>query len=319
MDIIPATHLGSLIPLPTDTDLVAELLADKRSSRTRSEYEKDLKDFFQFVAKADPYPELVNEFLSLGQFEAIALVGRYKQHLYSRHLKVATVNRRLAAVKSLVNYARRIGRCSFTLADLKNDRVEKYRDTTGIPAEQFKTIVAQVELNTLRGKRDYAILRLLWENALRRGEISQLNVGDFELESRCLWVLGKGKEDKERITITPKTLQAIQDWLQERGEILSANKPLFITLDPRTYGQRLMPNAIYVRVRKLAEKAGISKIISPHRIRHSSITNALDKTNGDVRSVQKLSRHKNLNTLMIYDDNRRNVQGDISQLLSEDF
>ncbi len=52
-----------------------------------------------------------------------------------------------------------------------------------------------------------------------------------------------------------------------------------------------------------------------HRIRHSAITAALDATEGDVRKVQKLSRHANLNTLMIYDDNRTNAQKDITDLL----
>ena len=64
------------------------------------------------------------------------------------------------------------------------------------------------------------------------------------------------------------------------------------------------------------QDAGISKVMSPHRIRHSSITAALEATNGDVRRVQKLSRNSSLNTLLIYDDNRKNVQGEISDLLA---
>jgi integrase/recombinase XerC len=61
----------------------------------------------------------------------------------------------------------------------------------------------------------------------------------------------------------------------------------------------------------------VKKIVSPHRIRHSGITAALDATDGNVRKVQKLSRHANLNTLMIYDDNRQNIQGELSDLLSD--
>jgi integrase/recombinase XerC len=56
--------------------------------------------------------------------------------------------------------------------------------------------------------------------------------------------------------------------------------------------------------------------MSPHRIRHSSITHALDIT-GDVRKVQRLSRHVKLETLMIYDDNRQDIQGEVSELLSD--
>jgi integrase/recombinase XerC len=55
--------------------------------------------------------------------------------------------------------------------------------------------------------------------------------------------------------------------------------------------------------------------MSPHRIRHSSITHALDTT-GDVCKVQRLSRHVSLETLIIYDDNRQNMQGELSEFLS---
>ena len=70
-------------------------------------------------------------------------------------------------------------------------------------------------------------------------------------------------------------------------------------------------------MQKYALLAGIDKVMSPHRIRHSSITEALNLTNGDVRKVQKLSRHSNLNTLMIYDDNRQNLQGEVTGMLDD--
>ncbi|MEG4286321.1 hypothetical protein QUB68_24635 [Microcoleus sp. A006_D1] len=59
--------------------------------------------------------------------------------------------------------------------------------------------------------------------------------------------------------------------------------------------------------------------MSPHRIQDSVITAALDATDGNVRKVQKFSRHRNLNTLMIYDDNRGRDQGDVTDLLDEMF
>jgi integrase/recombinase XerC len=68
-------------------------------------------------------------------------------------------------------------------------------------------------------------------------------------------------------------------------------------------------------VRDRATDAGITKVMSPHRVRHSAITTALDVTGGDVQRVQKLSRHANLNTLIIYDDNRMNAQGEVTDLL----
>ncbi|HEY9691892.1 MAG TPA: tyrosine-type recombinase/integrase [Oculatellaceae cyanobacterium] len=68
---------------------------------------------------------------------------------------------------------------------------------------------------------------------------------------------------------------------------------------------------------EFAQSAGISKQLSPHRIRHSSVTAALEATGGDVRQVQKLSRHKKLDTLMIYDDNRQNAQGNVTSIWAD--
>jgi integrase/recombinase XerC len=88
-------------------------------------------------------------------------------------------------------------------------------------------------------------------------------------------------------------------------------------VDRATFGHRLSGNAIYNIVRNSSESAGITKMMSPHRIRHSAITAALDATNGDTRKVQKLSRHKNLNTLMIYDDNRHQHQSEVTNILAD--
>jgi integrase/recombinase XerC len=301
-----------------DPDVLASLLSDKRSPNTRRAYAKDLRDFFRFVAGApSPTPEVVKEFLGLDPFAALSLVLKYKAHLRSeRGLAEATVNRRLSAIKSLVRLGNQLGQCSYTLSEVKGDKVVRYRDTTGVSKEVYRKLLAVPERHTLKGKRDYAILRLLWDNALRRGEIEQADIKDLDLEGRSLLILGKGKgQQKEAVTLSRPTVEALLDWLQARRE-LNVNQPLFIALDRASYGHRLTGTAIYKLVSEVAKRAGISKPLSPHRIRHSGITAALDATNGDVRRVQKLSRHADLNTLMIYDDNRKNVQGEISDLLA---
>lgn len=299
-----------------EPDILGELLADKRSVNTRRAYEKDLTDFFVTITGMSPTPTLVNEFLQLRRYDAMAIVLNYKAQLVEKGLKEATINRRLAAIKSLVNYARKVGKCDWSLQDVKTEKVKPYRDTTGISPDAFKQMLAIPDRNTLKGKRDYALLRLLWDNALRRGEVAQANIKDLDLDAKTLWIVGKGRgTQKEAITLSLPTLKALQAWLIARRET-DIKQPLFIALDHASYGHRLTGTAIYKLVRAYAEAAGITKMISPHRIRHSSVTAALDATGGDVRKVQKLSRHANLNTLMIYDDNRQNLQGEISDLLS---
>ncbi|NJN73889.1 MAG: tyrosine-type recombinase/integrase [Limnothrix sp. RL_2_0] len=311
-DIFPA--------LEQEFDVLAQLLENQKSPNTWRAYKKDIRDFFQFAADShEPTPILVNAFLELNQTQALSLVLRYKNDLRDRRrLKEATINRRLAAMKSLVRLANQLGQCTFTLDGIKGEKIVHYRDTTGIKQNIYRQILKIPDRDTAKGKRDYAILRLLWDNALRRGELVQVNLNDLDVESRKLAILGKGKgTQKQEITLSKATVEALKDWLAVRPQQKGKVQPLFVALDRAHCGHRLTGTAIYQLVRQTSKAAGIDKVMSPHRIRHSGITAALDATNGDVRKVQKFSRHSDLNTLMIYDDNRKNVQGEITELLAD--
>lgn len=321
-----AKPIGASFNIDNQPDVIAQLLADKRSPNTRRAYLKDLTDFFQVVAKSEPHRDLVLEFLHLEQAMAVQLVLSYKGKLIEKGLKEATVNRRLAAIKSLAAMGRKIGVCNYTLEDVRGEKTKAYRDTTGVDKETFTRLLSipdalkdavYSQRSRLKAVRDYALLRLLWGNALRRGEISLTDINDFEPENNTLSILGKGRgTDREVISLSPKTALSISDWLEARGSA-APDAPLFIAIDNASYGRRLSGNGIYTIVDRLCKKAGISKKMSPHRIRHSSITAALDATDGNIRKVQKLSRHANINTLMTYDDNRVNYQEEVSQLLDD--
>jgi len=304
-------------PLDTDPDVLAQLLADKRSENTRRAYEKDANDFFMSMTGAIATPDSVLEFLHLEERQAVSVVLKYKAKLIQRGLKEATVNRRLAALKSLVAMGRKLGVCAYSLDDIKGEKSQQYKDTSGVTRDVFRLILQQCDRSTLKGKRDYALLRLLWDNALRRNEIVQANIGDFDALRRFLKIKGKGKgTEVQIIDLAPVTVTAVLDWLNTRGE-LKADAPLFIALDYANHGHRLTGEAMRYLVDKISQQAGITKKMSPHRIRHSSITAALDATDGNIRKVQKLSRHADPRTLMIYDDNRARDQEAISSLLSD--
>ena len=100
------------------------------------------------------------------------------------------------------------------------------------------------------------------------------------------------------------------------GDNPERDQPLFTALDRACYGHRLTGTGLYKLVQGICHKAGIQKPMSPHRIRHSGITEALEITGGDVRAVQKLSRHAKLETLMVYDDARTNAQQKVTELLA---
>ena len=319
------TKCGSSFPIENEPDVVAQLLAQKRSPNTRRAYQKDILDFFQVIVGKEPTRDLVLEFLHLEQTHAVQLVLGYKAKLIDKKLKAATINRRLAALKSLTKIGRSIGVCNYTLEDIKGEKNQPYRDTTGVEKDVFVRVLAvaeeakngKIHRSRLKGIRDYALLRLLWGNALRRGELSLTDISDFEPMNKTISILGKGSDgEKQKITLPTQSALALGEWLTARGSE-DFNAPLFIALDNANYGKRLSGNGIYTTVDRLCIKAGIVKKMSPHRIRHSSITAALDATDGNIRKVQKLSRHKNINTVMTYDDNRSNHQEEMSQLLDD--
>ena len=174
--------------LDTDPDVLKQLLADKRSENTRRAYERDVNDFLVTMTGTPAVPDNVLEFLHLDERQAVSVVLKYKAKLIDKGLKEATVNRRLAAVKSLVEMGRKLGACHYSLEDIKGEKIVGYRDTTGVDRPTFERILQQCDLATKAGKRDYALLRLLWGNALRRNEISQLSVCNFD-------PVGKTQED----------------------------------------------------------------------------------------------------------------------------
>jgi integrase/recombinase XerC len=298
------------------SNLISDLIADKRSENTKRAYQKDLESFF-FTTTCQPVTsELINDFLNLSKPQAYQIVWQFKSSLIAKGLKEATTNRKLSAIKSLVSYARKLGLCDWNLDDVQGEKVSTYRDTSGITTDQVSNILTIPDRNSPKGKRDYAILRLLWENALRRGEIAKLSIQDFIPEESALYILGKGKgTQKERITLSSKTVQAINEWLHTRNDT-SLVDPLFAALDRANKGHRLTGEAIAYIVKESSRKAGITKQMSPHRIRHSSITAALEATNGNISLVQKLSRHSKIETVMIYEDHRENQQKKVTELLS---
>ena len=306
------SRLSHLTPVSPSTDwerVLSDWLATKRSPHTRRVYCKDIDNFL-----SDINLEL-GKFLTLDRHKAYALVSRYKGDLIQNNLKSATINRRLAAIKSLVAFSYNCGHSEFMLEAVKSEKLSAYRDTTGVDPETFKRVLGGIDRETLKGIRDYALLILLWSNALRRSEVSKANIGDFDPTAKTLRIFGKGRgTQSEIISLGSGTVTAIESWLSARGET-NPDKSLFCSVNAGYKDGRLSTQGIYNIVKERCQSAGITKTMSPHRVRHSSITAALEATGGDVRRVQKLSRHSSLNTLLIYDDNRKNHQGEVTDLL----
>jgi integrase/recombinase XerC len=174
--IVPKVSAGFLSSIKvaaqtTENDVWDDFLRLQISANTKRTYASALDDFFRQLTGNAANPQQIREFLLLSQFEAVGVVLKYKGLLLDLGLAPSTINTRLSAVKSLANHARKLGQCGFSLEDVSHVHVEKYRDTSGVGVEAYRSILNEVGRSSFKGNRDYAILRLLWDNALQRGEV----------------------------------------------------------------------------------------------------------------------------------------------------
>lgn len=306
-------------------DIYKEMLQHKRSPQTKRAYAADMKDFFGYLG-TEPTPQTTKEFLSLSKIEATALVLEWKNHLSERGLKESSIGRKVCSIKAFVRFSNDVGYCEWVLsaeALTCSRNVQKYRDTTGLPPNEIKKILSFPDRSTFTGKRDYAMLQLLWGNGLRRSEVVSLNIEDIDFSvrgndaehNRSVWILGKGKSEKVRVQMNRSTVEAVREWLAVRVNWESKSDALFISIGGTSRGARLTAQSLYNLVDRTSEAVGITKKMSPHRIRHSSITTVLDRNGGNLRKARDFSRHSDINTLMVYDDNLNKSQSEMSDLL----
>jgi integrase/recombinase XerC len=286
-----------------DHEVVALFLEGRRSEGTRSEYRRDLQAFLGKDASRDE----VEAFLTAKPREIIRRLAQWKAELIARPVSEATLNRYLASLRSFLHFAYRMERSTIDgRGTVDGERVEGYRDTRGIGVEQMRKLL-RLPGEGLLGSRDRAMLRVLLENGLRRNELATLDVEHFDREKREIRVKGKGKgTQRVLMRLSPAAAEAIQSYLDASGHQVGA-------LFRNARGERLTTDGLYFLIREYGNQLGVS--LSPHKLRHSCITAALNMTN-DVRAVQRLSRHANLSILAKYDDNRRDQAGEVSEGLS---
>lgn len=269
-----------------------------RSLNTIANYDRYLTRFFAFSKCADPKDisdDVIREYrLWLNRQESREIIDGRKENL-----KKNTQNYYLIALRSFLKYMIRRG-----IKTLPPERIELAkigeRSLDLITPEELSRLINAPDINALKGLRDRAILELLFSTGLRVSELCSLP-RDISLKSDEFSIRGKG--DKVRVVfLSGEAKTAIKNYLDKRNDMDDA---LFIRISPRKLSAksykllRLTPRSIERIVRYCAIKAGISKKVTPHTIRHSFATDLL--VNGaDLRSVQALLGHSNITTTQIY-------------------
>jgi len=216
-------------------------------------------------------------------------------------MKKNTQNYHLIALRAFLKFLRRRD-----ITSLNPERIELAkvggRDLDLITAEELSRLLQAPFMSagggSLSSLRDRAILELFFSTGLRVSELCSLNQ-DIDLSRDAFSVRGKG--EKVRVVfLSPTAKKAIAEYLKARGDMSDA---LFVSYGagtPKTKDlPRITPRSVERLVKHYATKAGITRKVTPHVIRHSFATDLLEN-GADLRSVQALLGHANIATTQVY-------------------
>lgn len=233
------------------------------------------------------------------------------------HYSPSTVNRMLSALRGVLKAAWRLGQMSAEdyhrardVGNVRNETLPIGREL--VPAELVALVEACKEDFSPAGVRDTAILAVLYSCGLRREELIQLDIKDFDAHQGKISVLsGKGRQARTTYA-QGGALRALESWIIIRGH--SAG-PLFVPIrkNGSLVNRRMTAQAVYNILKKRAAQAGVADF-SPHDMRRTFISDLLDR-GADIATVAKLAGHRNVQTTARYDRRPEKTKQKAAKLL----
>jgi site-specific recombinase XerD len=276
-------------------DLSAYLLTERRRSPlTVAAYERDLREFAEFLKRS--HEAQPDEFASASLLQVRATqIRRYIAYLFdSRKYDSRTVCRKLSSIRALYRFLKITG----VLADDPAFAIPGPAVAKRKPAPLKVDEVMRLLRTTLAGRtdtarlRDTAILELLYASGARRAEVASVALANVDLAERTIRVTGKGNKERT-VVINHAAADAIEAYLRVRPR--SSDPALFLGRG----GKGLTPKHIWRIFRDVYRVSGIQKRATPHTLRHSFATHLVE--NGvDLETVRELLGHESLATTGIY-------------------
>lgn len=250
------------------------------SVNTLGAYRRDLRRLGSFLEKR----EIGLSDLDYPLFTAFVIELR-------ETLAAVSVARLVSAVSGLIRFQLREGRLeAHPIPELESPRLEKKLPRVLSRAEVEKLLSAPG--NSATGRRDRAMLELLYATGIRAGELVSLSRENLDLEQRMVRVTGKGGRQR-LVPFGAPAAEALAGYLAGRPGISSG--PVF----PGRGGHPLSRQAVWKALRRAALAAGLEGRVYPHILRHSFATHFLAGGAG-IRSVQELLGHASLATTQVY-------------------
>lgn len=264
------------------------------STHTVKNYVRDLVEFYNCLKKIEP--DLIDkEGMKLAGVSPLILRSYLSVLIQKNH--PASVARKLSSLRSFFQYWVKKEKIAQNPAKAIHSPKLPKRLPKFLNVDEVFALLDVPGSDDVRGRRDKAILELLYSCGLRVSELVGLNVDQVDLENRLVRVFGKG--GKERLVpVGKKASQKMDHYFKLRDSIVKKDKDSgAVFLNVR--GERLSVRSIQRLVDDTIKKCGLSKEVSPHVLRHTFATHLLN-AGADLRSIQELLGHASLSTTQKY-------------------
>ena len=254
------------------------------STNSVQSYRCDLEEFKSFTTLKSPAMVSTAEFT------------RYVRHLSELSRKPATIARKISSLKQFFRYLYDKGLVRINpVVSFSAPRISRYHPQY-LSVREIAGIIEAIDTSTMTGKRDRAMIEILYGSGLRISELIDLKYSDIEFEAGFLKVVGKGRKQR-LVPLGGYARESLEAFLatkedkpgQARGKYVFSNRS----------GQRYSRVALWKMIKKRVLQAGITKPVSPHTFRHSFATHLLEG-GADLRVVQEMLGHADISTTQIY-------------------
>jgi len=258
------------------------------SEHTLRAYGGDLRQFLDYLGGRGRVPGSAREI-------DLLVLREWLAGLYRRKLAPATLRRKLAALRSFLEFLLREGETELNAARLLGTPKAPGTLPRVPTAEQTNTLLdaAARQPETPSLGRDVAVLEILYGCGLRVSELVGLNLDDIDFGERWLRVRGKGRKERQ-VPLTSKAAEALERYLARR-KAAPAEKAVFTG----NRGTRLTDRTVRNIVKLYARLFGGDASLHPHSLRHAYATHLLSD-GADLRSIQELLGHARLSTTQKY-------------------
>jgi len=265
-------------------DYLDELKRLEKSENTLDAYRRDIIHLLGFLEE---------EGLELEEFNEIE-VSNFIGYLLDLNMSRVTISRHLVSIRNFYKYLRKKNKVTeapilyFELPEIKRNLPEI------LSIEQVEMLIDTPDIETNKGKRDKAILELLYAAGLKATELIKLKLRDVDLSRGYVSI--KGKKNKERlIPIGSFAVSSIREYLASRKDIVIGSSILF----PSQRGDEMTRQGLWKILKEYAQACDLDKSVNINTLRHSYAVHLLNG-GADITSVSLLLGHNDIKATSIY-------------------